>query len=130
MNHQLTEQLRAYFTSIGVPETEFDFEFPQRMMHLMQISFFKYGKVHDAYPWKFVAHKDIDARLAKYRETGNKQYLVDIANFAMIEAMCPDPELKAHWGGNDSADSPGRVAAGKNRLVQEDNEGNRIDPGT
>jgi hypothetical protein len=123
---ELIAHMKTFFTQEGVPETEFDFEFVVKMMRLMQISYFKYGTLSDAYPWKFVAHKDIDARLAKYRETGNQWYLADVGNFAMIEAKHPDPDMKPFWGPNDAADSPGRVSADKGRLVQEDNEGNRV----
>lgn len=116
--------MRAYVTSAGVPATEFDVEFVTKMMAAMMVSFHKYGRVADAYPLKFDAASDVRARMAKYRQTGNKHYLVDAANFAMIEAMHPSRE--ATWGSNDAADSPGRTTAGGHRLVQEDNAGNRI----
>ena len=32
---------------------------------------------------------NIRKRLDKYEETGNTEFLADIANFAMIEFMCP-----------------------------------------
>jgi hypothetical protein len=118
--------LKDYVTSAGVPETEFDPDFVVKMMAAMMVSYHKYGKVRDAYPLKFSAADDIRARMSKYRATGNKHFLVDAANFAMIEAMCPAPERNAHWGTNDAADSPGRTTASGHRLVQEDNDGNRI----
>lgn len=118
--------IRDYMTSAGVPLTEFDPEFAVKMISAMMVSFHKYGRVADAYPLKFNAASDVRARMAKYRETGNKHFLVDAANFAMIEAMCPAPERNATWGTNDAADSPGRTTANGHRLVQEDNSGNRI----
>lgn len=116
--------MRDYVTSAGVPAAEFDAEFVARMMSAMMVSFHKYGRVADAYPLKFDAASDVRARMAKYRQTGNKHYLVDAANFAMIEAMHPGRD--ARWGSNDAADSPGRTTASGHRLVQEDNQGNRI----
>jgi len=116
--------MRDYVTSAGVPVTEFDPEFVVRMMGAMMVSFHKYGRVADAYPLKMDAAGDVRARMAKYRQTGNKHYLVDAANFAMIEAMHPGRE--AEWGGNSAGDSPGRTTASGHRLVQEDNAGNRI----
>jgi len=115
---------RDYVASAGVPLTEFDPEFVVRMMAAMMVSFHKYGRVAVAYPAKFNAASDVRARMSKYRETGNKHYLVDAANFAMIEAM--HPSRAAEWAGNDAADSPGRTTASGHRLVQEDNAGNRI----
>ena len=116
--------MRNYLASAGVPATEFDPEFAVRMMAAMMVSFHKYGRVADAYPLKFSAADDVRARMRKYRETGNKHYLVDAANFAMIEAM--HPGRAAEWGGNDAADSPGRTTASGHRLVHEDNAGGRI----
>lgn len=118
--------MRAYVESAGVPITEFDPEFVVRMMAAMMVSFHKYGRVADAYPLKFSAADDVRARMAKYRATGNKHFLVDAANFAMIEAMHPGRKDGAEWAGNDAADSPGRTTANGHRLVQEDNAGNRI----
>ncbi len=110
----------------GVPESEFDPAFILRMLQAMMVSYHKYGKVADAYPLKFDAASDVRARMGKYRSTGNRHFLVDAANFAMIEAMHPAPERNSFWGGNDAADSPGRTTASGHRLVQEDNEGNKI----
>jgi hypothetical protein len=118
--------VREYMAAAGVPITEFDPDFVVRMLSAMMVSFHKYGRVADAYPLKFDAASDVRARMAKYRACGNKHFLVDAANFAMIEAMHPAPERQAGWGGNDAADSPGRTTASGHRLVQEDNAGNRI----
>jgi hypothetical protein len=117
--------LREYVTTAGVPISEFDPEFVIRMMSAMMVSYHKYGRLADAYPVKFSAQDDVRARMAKYRATGNKHFLVDAANFAMIEAMHPG-RAGAEWAGNDAADSPGRTTYSGHRLVQEDNDGNRI----
>ena len=118
--------IRADMAEAGVPATEFDPAFAVRMIRAMMVSYHKYGRVADAYPLKFSAADDVRARMKKYRETGNKHYLVDAANFAMIEAMHPAPERNAEWAGNDAADSPGRTTASGHRLVQETNDGTRI----
>lgn len=118
--------LRDYVASAGVPLTEFDPEFVVRMMGAMMVSFHKYGRVAEAYPLKFDAASDVRARMAKYRETGNRHYLVDAANFAMIEAMHSGRKGGSQWGTNDAADSPGRTTADGHRLVQETNDGSRI----
>jgi hypothetical protein len=123
---RLIAAMRDYISSAGVPITEFDPEFVVRMMAAMMVSFHKYGRVADAYPLKFSAADDVRARMSKYRTTGNKNYLVDAANFAMIEAMHPGRKHGAEWGSNDAADSPGRTTASGHRLVQETNDGTRI----
>ncbi|WP_010218876.1 hypothetical protein [Sphingomonas sp. PAMC 26621] len=126
MREELIRAINNYVTAAGVPKTEFDADFAVKMMSAMMVSFHKYGRVAQAYPLKFSASDDVRARMAKYRATGNKHYLVDAANFAMIEAMHPGRKEGAEWAGNDAADSPGRTTASGHRLVQEDNDGNRI----
>lgn len=118
--------LQSYVTDAGVPASEFDAEFVVKMMAAMMVSFHKYGRVADAYPMRFNAADDVRARMSKYRQTGDKQYLVDAANFAMIEAMHPAPERNAHWGVNDAVSSIGRTTASGHRLVHQDNRGDRI----
>lgn len=122
----LERAIAKYMQAAGVPLTEFDPSFVTKMVSAMMVSFHKYGRVADAYPLKFNAADDVRARMAKYRQTGNKHFLADAANFAMIEAMHPAPERYAVWGDNDAANSPGRTTASGHRLVQEDNSGNRI----
>jgi hypothetical protein len=123
---KLESAISEYMTAAGVPVTEFDPKFVTRMVSAMMVSFHKYGRVAQAYPLKFNAADDVRARMSKYRASGNKHFLVDAANFAMIEAMHPAPERNAVWGTNDASDSPGRTTASGHRLVQEDNDGNRI----
>ena len=122
----IEQAIQDYMAKAGVPLTEFDPSFVVRMVQAMMVSYHKYGRVADAYPLKFNAASDVRARMAKYRETGNMHFLVDAANFAMIEAMHPAPERNAAWGGNSAADSPGRTTASGHRLVQEANDGSRI----
>lgn len=125
-NHELEQAIKRYMTEAGTPLSEFDPAFIVQMIGAMAVSFHKYGYVAQAYPEKFDALSDIRTRLMKYRETGNAHFLVDAANFCMIEAMHPKHE-KAHWGENDVYDSPGRMSNEERQLVQRDNNGNRID---
>ena len=74
----------------------------------MVISRYKYGLVADAYPEKVNALESLDLRLKKYKETGNAEYLIDAANFAMIEFMHPSL-AGAFFKGTDADGSPGRI---------------------
>lgn len=95
--------------AMGVPETEFDGEFAQMMANRMSVSFFKYGKVADA-KGKVDEVSSLRMRLAKYEETGNPEWLVDVANFAMIEFM----HNRERFRGTDSHESPGlKYASGE-----------------
>lgn len=91
-----------------IDEREFSDAFVLGMRQRMRVSYFKYGALAKAYPKKLDAIKSLHVRLKKYEETGNTEYLIDAANFAMIEFMHPKhPE--AHFTAEDSHASPGRV---------------------
>ena len=78
------------------------------MRSRMAVSFYKYGHVGNAYPEKVNALESLQLRLQKYQETGNAEYLIDAANFAMIEFMNPShPE--PFFKGTDADGSPGRI---------------------
>jgi hypothetical protein len=89
-----------------VPESEFSETFVQGMYDRMAVSYFKYGKVADACPDKVDALASLEMRLKRYRETGNTEWLMDVANFAMIEFMRPR-HPKAYFKGTDD-DTTGR----------------------
>jgi hypothetical protein len=96
----------------------------------MMVSFHKYGAVAEAYPEKVNALDSMQLRLKLYAEgkrnpdaeepgqpeflvpPGNVEYLVDAANFAMIEFMHP-AHPKAYFKATDAGGSPGRVAQNK-----------------
>ena len=92
----------------SIPTSEFSQTFLQGMVDRMGVSFHKYGRVADAYPNAVDAIASLEQRLKEYRETGNTEWLMDVANFAMIEFMHPlHPE--AHYSPTDSDASPGRM---------------------
>ena len=90
------------------PMTEYSCEFLQGMINRMGVSYHKYGKVADAYPHNFNAIDSMKERVLSYQATGNTEYLMDAANFLMIEFMHPSHE-KAHFIPTDSDGSPGRT---------------------
>lgn len=83
-------------------------EFLQGMANRMEVSFHKYGAVWDAYPEKLSALESLKQRIHKYLETGNTEFLIDAANFCMIEFMCPSVRGAA-FTPTDSGESPGRM---------------------
>ncbi|WP_341877609.1 hypothetical protein [Defluviitalea saccharophila] len=87
--------------------TEYSDQFDQLRKNRMIVSFHKYGPVKSNYGEHLVSAIDnLEKRLELYKQTGNTEYLLDVANFAMIEYMYPQHE-KAHFKGTDSKDSPG-----------------------
>ena len=93
---------------IAGPPSEISQQFLQGMVNRMMVSFYKYGPVADAYPNKVNALASLQQRLDKYKKTGNTEFLIDAANFAMIESMYPSLP-NAFFKGTDSDQSPGRI---------------------
>ncbi len=122
---ELDAVITRFIEGAGIPKSEFDSTFVAKMIRSMMVSHRKYGFVKDAYPYKMDAMGDIMTRRSKYRETGNMWFLVDVANFAMIESMHPS-YMGAEWGRNDADNSPGRMDRETRRLQQIDNDGGRI----
>ncbi len=81
--------------------------FLQAMANAMGMSFYKYGKLRDAYPKKVNAIATLKDRLAEYEKTGNADYLIDVANMAMIEFEAP-AHKDFHYSPGDSNKSIGR----------------------
>lgn len=105
----------------SVPETEFSEDFIQGMADRMAVSYFKYGAAPEAYPNKVNAIESLRKRLAKYESTKNLEWLIDVANFAMIEFMYPSLN-KAYYKPTDSDKSPGRMWHGDIDPSQHRNE--------
>lgn len=70
-------------------KTEYSKKFDDIRKAMMITSYFKYGSLKENYQQFHCmdALGNIEIRLEKYKETGNTEYLADIANFAMIEFM-------------------------------------------
>lgn len=124
----LTELQTLTLRVVPGTEKQFDPLFLQGMVDRMATSFFKYGDVKNAYPTKCNALVSLFVRLIRYvggqefREMaehalllagsdfvpGNTEWLMDVANFAMIEFMFPR-RADAHFRPTDAGESPGRV---------------------
>lgn len=102
------------------PSTEYSIPFLQGMVDRMFVSYAKYGAVKDAFPDKVNALDSLMLRLKKYKETGNTEFLIDAANFAMIEFMLPS-HPNAHFQPTDSKESPGRKWHDKHRPTAQSN---------
>lgn len=96
----------------SAPDSEISLKFIQGMANRMGVSYYKYGAVREGYPVALDAIASLKQRLDKYEETGNTEWLIDVANFAMIEFMFPG-RVNAHFKGTDSDESPGRVTTSK-----------------
>lgn len=102
-------------------ETEFSEQFVQGMKNRMVISYYKYGLLANAYPRKIDAIGSLMERLRKYAADGNTEWLIDVANFAMIEFLYPR-HPKAHFEGTDDDASPGRRSLKTGKMDKRDNK--------
>lgn len=93
-------------TAYGAPATEFSEPFVDGMRRRMAVSYHKYGPREDSVG-KVKAVEAALQRVEKYRETGNTEWLMDAANFVMMEFMAPQ-HPDAHYRPTDSSESPGR----------------------
>ena len=85
---------------------DFSEAFVKMMKNAIEMSHYKYGWAVKTYPDLAQAHRCIEDRLYLYRETHNTEYLVDVANFAMLEFMYP-AFADAVYKPTDSDKSPG-----------------------
>ena len=85
-------------TREDVLKTEYDKRFDELRKDRMVVSYYKYGDLSTNYKGKDLikAIPSLEKRLEMYKQTGNTEFLCDIANFAMIEFMYPQHE-DAHF---------------------------------
>ena len=102
---------------------DFSEGFIQKMRNAIEMSHYKYGWANKTYPELAQAYKCIQQRLELYEKTHNKDYLVDVANFAMLEFLYPAfPD--AVYSPTDSDQSPGLAGGISYKELMEAADGN------
>jgi len=103
-------------------KTEYSEKFDELRKNRMIVSFYKYGRLKTNAGEKLVNEiESLKLRVKKYEETGNTEFLADIANFAMIEFMCPQ-HPNAYYKATDSNESPGIVGMSENEIKRFDED--------
>lgn len=77
----------------------------------MAFGFHNYGHQR-RYEQKSHSLKNVEIRLREYKRTHNTEFLMDAANFCMMEFCVPKFE-DAHFTPTSKAESPGSVVDGK-----------------
>ncbi len=93
--------------------TEFD---SLRQNSIVQ-SHYKYGWMSETYPALASAFGSLKQRVELYERTGNAEWLVDIANFAMIEFKHP-AHPAYHFRRTGSHESPGLDGISAKELLE------------
>lgn len=95
---------------------EYSEEFDRLRKNRVETSFYKYGSVKQNFGSGNVqAIPTLELCLQKYKDTGNTEYLCDLANYAMFEFMYPQ-HPKAHFRATDSGESAGIVGMSANEI--------------
>lgn len=89
------------------PIDQFSQKFIQGMLNRVAVGYHRYGDMHASTVKD--GKKRVASSLAHYKSSHNTEFLIDVANYAMIEFMRPfDP--KAHYTLSDSDPSPSVAA--------------------
>jgi hypothetical protein len=92
----------------SIPLTNFSQQFIQGMLDRVATGFHNYGPLEKNFPHNYDAIKNVRLRITKYRKTHNTEWLMDAANFCMIEFMHPK-DKKAFYEATSKRESPGSV---------------------
>lgn len=97
---------------------EYSEKFDKLRKNRVETSFYKYGSAKQNFSNGNVqAIPTLELCLQKYKDTGNTEYLCDLANYAMFEFMYPQhPE--AHFRATDSRESAGIVGMSVNEMKE------------
>jgi hypothetical protein len=91
-----------------VLKTEYSEEFDKLRKNRVNVSFYKYGAARDNFgAGRVDAIGSLELCLEKFKKTGNTEYLVDVANYAMFRYMYPMPN--EFFKATDSSESAGTV---------------------
>ena len=97
---------------------EYSNEFDELRRNRAAISYYKYGSARINFKRGYVkALPSMHRCLEKYKETHNKEYLCDAANYLMFEFMYPSYS-DAYFRATDSSESAGIVGISINEKEQ------------
>lgn len=91
---------------------EYSDKFDELRKNRVEVSYYKYGPAKKNYQnGNILSIPSLERCLEKYKETGNTEYLCDLANYTMFEFMYPQ-HPNAHFRATDSKESAGIVGMG------------------
>ena len=89
-------------------KSEYSVKFDELRKNRVETSFFKYGPAKKNFgEGRVDAIKTLELCLEKFKKTGNTEYLLDVANYAMFRYMFPFPG--EYFKATDSSESAGTV---------------------
>lgn len=107
--------------NIFILQSEYSEKFDELRKNRVETSFFKYGPAKKNFgEGRVDAIKTLELCLEKFKKTGNTEYLLDVANYAMFRYMFPFPG--EYFKTTDSSESAGTVGTPIN-MEREDYNG-------
>ena len=89
-------------------EREYSNEFDKLRKNRVELSYYKYGPARDNFgSGRVDAIGSLELCLDKFKKTGNTEYLIDVANYAMFRYMYPLPG--EYFKATDSSESAGTI---------------------
>ena len=99
-------------------DTEYSEEFDTLRKNRVAVSYYKYGSARINFKRGYVkAISSMNRCIEKYKETHNREYLCDAANYLMFEFMYPS-YADAYFKATDSNESAGIVGMSINEIEQ------------
>lgn len=88
-------------------EEEYSEEFDELRKNRVRTSYYKYGPAKTNYANKLIdALESMQMCVDKYKNTGNREYLCDAANYIMFEFMYPQQD-RTYFKATESGESAG-----------------------
>lgn len=95
---------------------EYSERFDELRKNRIEFGFYKYGPARKNYAsGNIQALPSMERCVQKYKDTGNTEFLVDAANYLMLEYMYPQ-HPNAHFRATDSNESAGIVGMSVNEM--------------
>lgn len=93
----------ATVSLVELQKSEWSFEFEKLMRNRLIMGALRYGRIGAKNKPKYDRVTSMIKRLNKYQETGNKEFLVDVANLCLLEfEECHHPT--AHFNSIDDGE--------------------------
>lgn len=93
---------------MNILDKEYSTEFDNLRQNRVAVSYHKYGSAQKNFgEGRVDAIGSLELCLDKFKRTGNTEYLLDVANYAMFRYMYPMPN--EYFKATDSKDSAGTV---------------------
>ena len=108
-------RVKTMSVSDDILKTDYSLQFDEKRKGLVVQSHYKYGRAGRNFATGNVdAIGSLEKCLAKFKETGNTEYLLDVANYAMFRYMWP--QSGEYFKHTDSDESAGIVGMSVNEM--------------